>query len=617
MAGKIRGVTIEIGADTKAFNKALGDLDKSLKTTKANLKDINNLLKLDPKNTELLAQKQKNLQQAVKLTSDRLDELKNAQSKVQEDSAEWDALQREIVQTENDLKNLTKEMREFGSVGAQKVKAVGQELEKAGNKIKGAGEALTPVSAAAGAVAGGLLKLGKEAITSADDLNTLSKQTGISTGELQKMKYASDLVDVSLDDITGAMKKLKGNMDPANNSFKKLGVSVTNADGSFRSATDVFDDTVKALSNIKNETERDKAAMEIFGKSADSLAGIIDDGGAAFRQYGKEAEAMGIILSQDTLDALSDTNDVVDKLKMNMAGTAATLGATVAQKLAPSIEKFSGVIATLTEKIRNLSPEQVDMILKIAGIVAAIAPLLIVGGKLIGGIGKILQYAPLIKGAIMAMNPTFLAVAAAIAVVVAAGVAIYRNWDTIKAKAMEIRDAVAGAWQNLKDRVSGAIDALRGKIDAIKQTFESFRWKVMEVINYVKGLFNFQWRLPHLSLPHIQISYTPASSAVARFFGIYNIPHLSVKWYKRAYDNPVMFTSPTVLQTPTGAKGFGDGNGAEIVLGLNKLRQLVGTAGDTVINVYAAPGQDINALADAIQDRFVALQKQKELAYGT
>ena len=94
------------------------------------------------------------------------------------------------------------------------------------------------------------------------------------------------------------------------------------------------------------------------------------------------------------------------------------------------------------------------------------------------------------------------------------------------------------------------------------------------------------------------------------------MPSISIDWYKKAYKNPILFTSPTVMATPQGYKGFGDGTGAEIVMGLNKLQELVGASRPVVVNVYGAQGQNVNELADAIQRRLVALQKQKVTAYA-
>ena len=144
--GRIKGIPIEIGGDTTKLQSALKGVDRQLHTTQNNLKDINKLLKLNPGNTELLTQKQKNLSEAINLTKDRLKQLKEAQAGVEKGSAEWDALQREIIATEGDLKNLQKEMRNFGSVSAQQLTAVGQNLKDAGSKVTGLGQKLSGIS---------------------------------------------------------------------------------------------------------------------------------------------------------------------------------------------------------------------------------------------------------------------------------------------------------------------------------------------------------------------------------------------------------------------------------------------------------------------------------------
>ena len=279
MASRIAGITIEIDGDTTKLQKSLKGVDSDLTATTAKLRDVEKLLKLDPKNTELLRQKQQALSDSIEKTKERLSALKDSQSQFAKGTEEWDSIQREIIATEQNLNNLERDYRNFGSVAKQQMLAVGKSMQDAGKKVTDLGNKLKPLSTAAGGVLAGIGTLAYKSVTAADDLNTLAKQTGISTDELQKMQYAADLVDVSVEDITGALRKMKPKMDDSNETFAKLGVSVKDADGNLRDATDVFYDSLKALQGISNETERDQIAMELFGKGADSLAGIIDDGG--------------------------------------------------------------------------------------------------------------------------------------------------------------------------------------------------------------------------------------------------------------------------------------------------------------------------------------------------
>lgn len=645
MAGRIAGITIEIGGDTKKLQTALKGVDNQLRSTQNNLKDINKLLKLDPGNTELLVQKQKNLEAAIKQTKDRLQQLKDAQSQVKQGSAEWDALQREIIETEHNLESLEKEYKQFGSVSAQQIKAAGQQMQDFGNKVKGIANDLRPLSTAAAGLVTGMVGLGVKAAATADDLNTLSKQTGLSTDSLQKMQYAADRVDVSVDTISGAVTKMKKNMAGTAEPFNKLGVSVTDATGHMRSAEDVFYDTIRALSGIPNEVERDQAAYEIFGKSADELAGIIDDGGDAFRRYGQEAEDLGLILSGDTLNAINETNDAIDKSKAQLQAAGLQLGATIATGLAPVIEKLSGWVEKLVGWLQKLTPEQTNAIITIGLVVAALAPLLMIIGQVAVGIGAIMKLAPAFSAVFAALTgPVGIAIAV-IAALVAVGVALYKNWDEIKAKALEVWNGMVEGWNTFKTNLSTAFSefgaaakqsftdtwnavkdtavnawqsittAITDKANAIKSAvssaFEGAKNKVQSVIDRIRQIINgANWRLPHLAIPHLSVwgsfSLRPPS-----------VPHFSIAWYKKAYDNPLMFTSPTVLQTAQGLKGFGDGHGAEIVLGLNKLRELVGGASDNItINVYASDNMNVNQLADAIQQRLVQLSRQKEAAYA-
>ena len=633
-ANRIKGITIEIGGDTTKLQKALQNVDKDLRATETNLKDINKLLKFDPKNAELLAQKQKNLEKAIGLTKDRLKQLKDAQAQVQEGSEEWDALQREIIDTKKKLKDLEKEYKDFGSVGVQQVKAIGKQLQDAGKKIEDFGQKLTPVSAAAGALGAGLAKLGFDAIANADDLNTLAKQTGFSTKEIQKMRYASELVDVSFEDVAGAMRKMKANMDSHEDAWKRLGVSVTDADGNMRDATAVFYDVIEALSKVQNNTERDQLAMEIFGKSADELAGIIDDGGQSMKEFGDQAEEAGLILSQDTLDSLSETDDAIQELKNNFSATAGAIGADIATTLAPAIEELGGQVELLTSKLRDLSPEQTTAILAIAGVVAVIAPTIIFIGQLITAIGAITTALAPVIAAIGAFAAAFAGPIVAIGLAIAAFVGFIKYHEVIEQKTNElaaniaakwdgIKAAAVEKWNGIKTSIGNAADSIKTsvaqKFDAVKKAItdpiDKAKQKVQDGINSIKNTINnVKLSLPHFKLPHFRISGGQAPWGLG---GHGTKPTIAVDWYKRAYNNPVLFTQPTVLPTMAGLKGFGDGSGAEIVMGLDKLRQVIGAnAAPVTINVYASPGQDARQIAAEVGRVLAAQQQAKGAVYA-
>ena len=164
MADKIRGITIELEGDTSKLTASLKGVNNAVKSTQRQLKDVERLLKLDPKNTELLRQKQQLLARSIQETKSKLQELKNIQATmdangVDKNSEQYQALQREIIETENKLKQLEQEYSRFGSVAAQKIAAVGHQMQELGQKITAVGQKMTTaltvpiVTAAAAGVA--------------------------------------------------------------------------------------------------------------------------------------------------------------------------------------------------------------------------------------------------------------------------------------------------------------------------------------------------------------------------------------------------------------------------------------------------------------------------------
>lgn len=206
------------------------------------------------------------------------------------------------------------------------------------------------------AVATGLSALTLKSALAADDLNTLAKQSGFSTADIQKWQYASDLIDVSIDDIVKSAGKMKKNMISTSKTtiaaWDQLGIKVKDGNGHLRNSTTVFYETLTALSKVQNETERDTLAMTLFGKSADSLAGIVDDGGAALQELAGKAEKAGVILSQDTLDGANALNDKVDTLKATVKGFAGKVGSELAGRASKALD----IVGSHFSKAFNAKP---------------------------------------------------------------------------------------------------------------------------------------------------------------------------------------------------------------------------------------------------------------------
>ena len=583
-SGRIKGITIEIDGNTTKLSKSLADVDKSLKDTQTQLKDVNKLLKLDPTNVELLKQKHELLGKAVTDTKKRQEELRTALKQLEgagdteENRKQQDLLQRELAETTANLKDLEEQYRkssptlEAFSAGAKKVQ-----------------EKTAAVSKAAAVGAAGMLAMAASAASSADDLLTMSNVTGFSVEELQKLQYASDLVDVSVDTMTGSITKLTKNMASGADVFDQLGISITDQNGNMRDATDVWYEALEALGQIENETERDQVSMELFGKSAMEMAGIVDDGGAALKALGEEAEATGTILSQDAVEDAVKFNDQIDELKARASQAFLSAGAALADTLVPALETLVDIIGSVLSWFGQLDGSTQAFILTILGLVAAISPIA-------GLIATITSMATALNVAMLPMIGTIGAIVLAIAAAVAIGVALYKNWDTIKQKAGELWNSIKTTFNNIKNTISE-------KIEAAKQ-------KVHDAIEAIKGFFNFEWSLPKLKMPHFTM--TGSFSLVPP-----SVPKISVEWYKKAMNDAYLLNGATIFGMNGSSLLGGGESGKEVILGLDKLKDY---AGQTVVNVNtvvnAAPGQSEEAIARAVSRQIQYEVMRKKAVWG-
>lgn len=554
-SNRIKGLTIEIEGNTTPLTKSLKQVDSSLRDTQGQLRDVNKLLKLDPSNIELLRQKQGLLKKAIEETKSRQDQLKKALEQAQnagnteENQRQQDALQREIIETTQKLEGLQDQYNKCSPV-----------LESISAKTGELSEKTRGLSTAAGVAAGGMLGMAYNAATTADDLLTMSNVTGFSVEELQKLQYASGFVDVSYETMTGSIQKLTKQMGSGNAAFEKLGVQIRNSDGSMRSAKDVWYDAIKALGEISNETERDQISMELFGKSAMDMAGIVDDGGESLRQLGEDAQATGNILSGEAVEKAVAFNDQIDELKAKASQAFLEAGASLADTLVPALEKLVEVVTGVLSWFGNLDGSTQAFILTILALVAAISPVL-------GLISTLTGLAAALNVSMLPMIGTIALIVGAIAAVIAIGVALWQNWDTIVAKCTEFSQNVQTKFEEIRSTIAGKVDAAKKKVTdvfdnikkTIKEKIDGAKEAVKTAIEKIKGFFDFSWSLPKLKMPHFTItgefSLNPPS-----------VPHFGIDWYAKALETPILLNGATIFGAMNGRLLGGGEAGQEVIM---------------------------------------------------
>lgn len=583
MAGNIKGITIEFRGDTTKLDKALRQINTETRNLDKELKQVDKALKFNPTSVDLWRQKQQILTQKLEQTKDKLELLKKAQADmdakgVDKNSEEYRKLQREIIETESKVKTFEGQLRKIGNVN---LRATSEQFKEMGNKLTAAGQAMQGLSMAAAAVAASIGAITVKSGKWADDLNTMSKVYHIGTGELQKYSAAAELVDVDVETIAKSHTKLEKSMASAAkgtganaDAFAKLGIDVTNADGSLREGDEVWQETIAALGLMSNETERDALAMQLMGKSAAELNPLIEDGGETYANLAETLAKYDLdFIDQDTINKANQFNDSLDTIKAVGMVAFQQLGTTLAAYLAPAMEKVVDLVGRIASWFGNLSPETQALIAGIAGFVAVLAPLLMGLGKVAFAISSIISLVSTVGPIFTALSGPIGIVIAVIAALVAAGIYLYKNWDTIKAKAKALKDNIVKVFNQVKAKVTSIFNAVK---EAITKPFTTAFNAVKKAIDKIKSVINgAKLKLPHIKLPHFSISgkfsLTPPS-----------IPKINVSWYRKAENDPYMFGNATLF-------GAGEHND-EILYGraalMRDIREAAGGGGNTVtINV--------------------------------
>ncbi|QJD12584.1 phage tail tape measure protein [Streptococcus canis] len=339
MANRIKGITVEIGGDTTGLDKALKGVNSTIKNTQSQLRDVNRLLKLDPSNAKLLAQKQQLLQKEISETKSKLNALKEAdkQAKVQLENGElgqdkYDALQREIIETENNLKALEEEAKKVPSALSVSMKETGDKIKAVGEKTTEVGKGLsTHVTAPIVAIGAASLAAFNEVDKGMD---IITQKTGASGKALKEMQYSMKNLATS---IPTDFETAGAAIGEVNTRFGLTGQKLEDLSGKFikfaqLNNTDVstaIDNTQKVISAFGLKAEDAGALLDTMnavgqrtGISMDTLAKSMVTNSASLQQLGFSASDAANFLGNVEMSG-ADTSQVMTGLSKALSNATA------------------------------------------------------------------------------------------------------------------------------------------------------------------------------------------------------------------------------------------------------------------------------------------------------
>ena len=466
------------------------------------------------------------------------------------------------------------------------------------------------------------------------------------------------------------MTNLSGDVRICGENIGEVTVATTNADGSMRDLSDILADCRDVFNGL-SESEQAATAESLVGKNAmsgflalmnageddiDKLGAALDGCSGTFVKTSEgvmalaDAQALGLEILEsyngqsEAMAAImgGNLNGKVVELKSKLEA----LGIQVGEVLMPYLSQFVDWLSKVTDKFSNLSPKTQETIVKIGAMVAAIGPLLIIGGKVVGGIGTVMgviaklmlhigdlaalvQWGAgiastvgsaimgavgLLQGALAAfgafatsmLQGLFSLVMAhpvvAVATAIIATVALLYakcEWfrDGVNAAVSRIKEIVLSlpdAWERMKNLVSEKLNALH---NAVSSKFDAVQDKVRSAVEKVKGLMNFEWSLPHIKLPHFKISGKLSLDPPS-------MPTIGVDWYAKGG----ILTRPTIFGQSNGRLLAGGENGSEAVLPIELLKTYM----REVMTETSAHDSNVD-IGRIIKDAFKAAIKESNL----
>lgn len=464
------GVSLVVENDQQ-FKTALSEVNAGLKVNKQQMQLVTEQTREMDDQQAALKQRYEAAQQTLQSYRDKVQVLQQAyensarrEGESSKTTMQWRAslisAQTEVAKQESLLRDLSSEQETARKATASLADVVNglanalgislpPGLQTAVDKLDGfsasGAAAVTVVGGLAGALASSTMDMSK----TADDLLTLSTQTSLTTDQLQEFEYASELVDVSTDTLRGSLVKLTNNMQTAATgtgsaaeAFKKLHVKVSDSSGKLKDNYEVFLKTIDALGKVKNETERDALAMDIFGRSATDLNPLIEAGSGRLKELAEQAHAVGYVVDNETLQSFGELDDAMQKL--DKQGDA--VKRSFAEALLPVITAFAEALSAIPTPVLTA----VISITSIATVVLLVVKAI---KDLQGPVGTVKS---MIGGVMSFMDPLYIK----IMLIVAGITALVAVIAVLIGKGNEINSAMSG----ISSATTGTMRAANSKV---------------------------------------------------------------------------------------------------------------------------------------------------------
>lgn len=539
-------------------------------------------------------------------------------------SAEISDLKKNIAQSKKEIQSFKEQFKKAQADVDKDVAKMGKGVATAAGAITAAAGAaaagLYKMATESAATADEIDKMSQKIGISREayqEWNYICSQSGVEVSVLKN----------GVKTLTTQMDAAKNGTESAIENFKALGLTWEDGNGKLKSQEQMMEEAITALAGMEDGTERARLAQELFGKAGLELEPVLNSGVDGIEALRDRCHDLGLVMSDEAVNAGVKLGDTIADVKDSFGAITDRLGSQfmpIIQQVADMLIDYMPTIEGAINSAFDAVEKAIEYVKEHQGLFTAIAVAI---GVIVGAIGlynaiaaikaamdaaQVSTLAGLITAhlahaaAVVASLAPYIAITAAIAALIAIIVLCVKNWDKIIAKVKEVatkvgkyvgdmKDKVVNKFNEIKEGIANKIQAVKDNItnkfteiktnatnkvnelktniankfseikEKITAPVENAKNKVKEIVDKIKGFFNFQWSLPKLKVP--KFSITPSGWSVGDLLKG-SIPKLSVAWNARGgiFDKPTLFGYGNSLQ------GLGE-NGAEAVVPLEKNTQ--------------------------------------------